>query len=188
MKKIALVAAVLGLCALPACTTANPQRRTLTDWSLGNLREPADPCGSMPSTKVSSKASKDNCGGGNPDKAASGFIDAVFVKPVAFAMLPVAWVGDTLILNPINGWKKAEIQSYERRFCEAEKHQNWSDAHAAAEAGAGIPIAVPWIVTDLLAAPEFAARFVWNSVSATDPVCQDCYNAYWAKHNEKQPK
>lgn len=183
MKKIALVAAVLGLCALPACTTANPQRRMLTDWSLANIKEPVDPCGSMPS----SKETKDNCGG-DQEKAAARFIDTVFVKPISFAMLPVAWAGDTLILNPINGWKKAEIQCQERRFCEAGKHADWSDAHAAAESGAGIPIATPWIVTDILALPEFAARFVWNSVSSTDPVCQDCYNSYWNQHNEKQPK
>ena len=183
MKKIALVAVVLGMCALPACSTFNPQRRTLTDWTVSRAREPADPCGNMPT----SAQPKSDCGG-NPEKAASTFIDSVLVKPITFAMIPIAWVGDTFILNPINGWKKAELQTYERRFCRAEAEPKWSDAHAASEAGGAIPIAVPWVVSDALALPEFAGRFVWNTVSNTDPVKQDAYNEYWNEHNEKQPK
>ena len=184
MNKIALAALLAAFAGLPACTTFNPQRRTMTDWSLSMVKEPANPCGTM-SPYSGPKA--DKCGT-QPDRAGRTFIDAVFVKPIAFVMLPISWATDTLILNPIDGYKKAELDSHERRFCMAEAHENWSDAHAAHHAYGVVPVATPWVVSDLLAAPEFAARWVWNSVTPVDPVNKDSYDEYWREHNEQTGK
>lgn len=184
MKKLALVAAVAACAALPACTTFHSQRRTLTDWSLSQIREKRDPCGSM-SADTQAAAGKIPCNAGNADGAARSFIDAAFVKPVAFALLPVSWLGDTLILNPINAYKKAELDSHERRYCAPEAAgDNWSDAHAAHHAYGAVPVLTPWVVSDALAAPEFAARWIWSSVYPTDPVNQAAYEQYWREHNE----
>lgn len=187
MRKLALVAALAAFAALPACTTFNPQRRTLTDWSVAQLKEPADPCGTMSYDPEPKAGEKDACGGKTIFHGMTGrkVVNWVFVKPIELVMVPVSWLGDTLILNPIDGWKKAELDTYERRFCKAEAAgDEWSDAHAAHHAYGVIPVATPWVVSDLLAAPEFAARWIWNSVSPADPVNTDAYNAYWREHNE----
>lgn len=182
MNRWGLIAAVAALGALPSCTTFNPDRRQLTEWNLGLIKEHRDPCGTMsaepaPTEKNSKCGALDNMNG-------SRVIDWVFVKPIAFVMLPISWLGDTLLLNPIDGYKKAELDTHERRFCQTEAHPEWSDAHAAHHAYGVIPVATPWVVSEALALPEFAARWVWNSVTPTAPVNQDDYNAYWRMHNE----
>src|SRR5436853_118022 len=135
MKRLALVAA---LAFLPACTTFHEDRRTLTDWNLDLIRQtgrvkPKAPCDP-----------RDWDGFGNP------LINWVLVEPVACVMLPISWLGDTLIVNPINGWQKAELQVYNRRF-------GADDTRGVSEAGVRneqlAPGVAPWIVGDLLAAP-----------------------------------
>lgn len=180
MKRIVLAVALAASAALPACTTAHPERRTMTDWSLALVRQPVDPCGSMPGHETA----KEGCGG-NAEGGARRFIDSAFVKPVAFATLPVAWAMDTALLNPIDGWKKAQLQCHERRLCKNEAAgDSISNAHADFNAGGVVPTATPFLGT-VLYAPEFAARWIWNSVYPTDPVNQDAYNSYWNDHNEK---
>ncbi|MCG3134490.1 MAG: hypothetical protein HMLKMBBP_01797 [Planctomycetes bacterium] len=179
MKRIVLAVALAASAALPACTTMNPERRTMTDWSIALIRRAPDPCGNMPGHD----AKREGCG--NMEGGASRFVDAVFVKPIAFATLPVTWALDTALLNPIDGWKKAQLQCHERLTCVNEQQGDaMSNAHADFNAGGVIPVATPWLGT-VLYAPEFAARWVWNSVYPTDPVNQDDYNAYWQQHNEK---
>ena len=184
MKKIALVATIAALAGLPACTAFNPQRRTMTDWNMSMIKEPVDPCGSM-SPLSGPNAAK--CGT-NADGAGRSFIDALLVKPIAFAMIPISWATDTLILNPIDAYKKTELDTHERRFCRADGNDDWSDAHAAHHAYGVVPVATPWVVSEALAAPEFTARWFWNSVYPTDPVNQDAYDDYWREHNEQTGK
>ena len=181
MTRLGLIAAVAALGALPSCTTFNPERRQLTEWNWSLVKENKDPCGTMPEPTNMGMGKK--CGP-SADVAGNTVIDAIFVKPIAFVMLPISWLGDTLLLNPIDGYKKAELENHERRFCQTEAHPEWSDAHAAQHAYGVIPVATPWIVSEALAAPEFAARWIWNSVAPTAPVNQDDYNAYWREHNE----
>ncbi|MCE9638273.1 MAG: hypothetical protein K8T90_21440 [Planctomycetes bacterium] len=181
MKSFGLVAVISVGAALSACTTFNPHRRTMTDWNVSMLKAPVDPCGSMPA--VEGTGNNGQCGG-NAEGAGRRAIDAIFVKPIAFAMMPISWATDTLILNPIDGYKKAELEVHERRFCETESHPEWSDAHAAHHAYGAVPVATPWVISEALALPEFAARWVWNSVYPTSPVDQDAYNQYWREHNE----
>jgi hypothetical protein len=181
MKKLALAVSLAALAGLPACTTFNPKRRTMTNWNLSMLREPPDPCGTM-SPETEMYTTKD-CRS-SADRAGRGIVDAVFVKPIAFLMMPISWVTDTLVLNPIDGYKKAELDSHERRFCHTGAEEGWSNAHAAHHAYGVVPVATPWVVSDALAAPEFVARWFWNSVTPTDPVDKAAYEEYWRQHNE----
>lgn len=186
MKPSALIVlAVLGA-TLPACTTLHPDRRQMTEWNWSLVRQKPDPCGTMPKPDpyLEMDAKGPTKCGGNLDAGGNTLIDWVLVKPVAIVMLPVSWLTDTLLLNPINGYKKAELQNYERRFCEAEMHPEWSDARAAHNAYGVVPVLTPWIVSDALAAPEFAARWLWNSTAPTSPVNDANYEAYWREHNE----
>ena len=100
MKRLALLAA---LAALPACTAFHPDRRTMTNWNWDLVRT---------TTQTKPKAPCDNTdwdGFGNP------VINWVAAIPEV-VLLPVSVAVDTLILNPIDGFKKAELQVYNRRF------------------------------------------------------------------------
>ncbi len=167
MKRLALLAA---LAVLPACTTFHEDRRTLTDWNLNWIRETAG---------VKPKAP---CDARDWDGAANPVINWVLVEPIACVMLPISWLGDTLIVNPINGWEKAELQVYNRRF-------GGDDSRGVSESGdrnaQWAPGVTPWIVGDVLAVPEFLGHWIWNSTYPTDPVNKESWNKYWNEHNEK---
>lgn len=167
MKRLALVAA---LAILPACTTFHEDRRTLTNWNLelirGNAREKP----------------KAACDRNDWDGTANPLITWVLVEPLAVAMLPVSWLGDTLVLNPINGWQKAELQTYNRRFGD---DANRGVGEAADKNYQLAPGVVPAPVSDALALPEFAGHWLWNSVYWTAPVNKDSWNKYWNEHHEQ---
>jgi hypothetical protein len=167
MKRLALLAA---LAVLPACTTIHEDRRTLTEWNLNWIRETAG---------VKPKAPCDNR---DWDGTANPVINWVLVEPIACVMLPISWLGDTLIVNPINGWEKAELQVYNRRF-------GGDDSRGVSESGDRnaqlAPGVAPWIVGDALAVPEFLGHWLWNSTYPTDPVNKESWNKYWNEHNER---
>lgn len=167
MKRLALVAA---LAFLPACTTFHEDRRTLTNWNLELIRDAA-------SAKPKTPCDKDDWDGlGNP------VINWLLVEPVAIAMLPVSWLGDTLIVNPINGWEKAELQVYNRRFGHDDEMGASESALRNAQLAPGV---TPWIVGDALAVPEFLGHWLWNSTYWTDPVNKESWNQYWNEHHEQ---
>jgi len=171
MKRLALVAALAGLAVLPACTTFHKDRRSLTQWNLELIKDTAKP---SPAKSPESW---------HADGVAHPVINYVFVEPIAAVMLPVSWLGDTLIVNPVNGFKKAQLQHHERRFgCDDQRGVVESQVK---DYGTVVPWVPPWPVSDVLAAPEFLARWAWNSTYPTDPVNQDSYNAYWDEHNEQ---
>lgn len=183
MNKLAFVAVAAAAACLPACTTVHKNRRTMTEWSMSGLKESADPCGSMP--KESGAAYKGTkCQDADPTIAGRSAVDALTVKPIQFAMLPISWALDTVLLNPINAWKKAELETYERKYCKTSDDPNCTDAHAAHHAYGVVPTATPWPISYVLTAPEFAARWVWHSVTPSDPVNEKAYDAYWREHNE----
>lgn len=167
MKRLALVAAPL---MLAACTTMHEDRRTLTNWDLDLIKGVGKAKPKQPTDR------NDWDGWANP------MINYVLVEPVAICMLPVAWLGDTLIVNPINGFEKAELQVYNRRFSQ-------DDTMGVSESGVRneqlAPGVAPWIVGDVLAWPEFAAHWLWNSTYPTAPVCRDDWNRYWNEHHEQ---
>ena len=162
MKRLALVAALAGLAA---CTTLHPDRRTLTRWNMDLIRE-----------NVRSDSGK------GVDRAASTVMGWIFVEPIAIVLLPVSWLGDTLVVNPIDGWKKAEMQTYERRFGKDYKKSN---AQAALDGYALAPWFPPYPIGDILAIPEFAGHWIWNSVYPTAPTCPVEWSEYWNDHHEE---
>lgn len=184
MKKLALAALLAAGVGLPACTTFNPHRRQLTDWSVAMLREKPDPCGTFPAESHPCKGK--NCVCNRADRMGRKVVDVVCVKPiVAVVMIPAAWLTDTLILNPIEGWKKAEVETHERKTCKAEHAgDKWSDVHADQHSYGVVPTVTPWPIGYLLSAPEFVARFAWNALTPTDPICPGTYGEYWREHNE----
>ncbi len=163
MKRLALVAA---LAVLPACTTIHEDRRQLTRWNWDFIVDTAKP----PE------------GSSGLDKVANPVINWVFVEPVAIVLLPISWLGDTLIVNPINGFEKAEIQTYNRRFGK-------DDEMGVSESGLRnvqyAPGLTPPIVSNVLYLPEFAMHWLWNSTYWTDPVNKDAWNQYWNDHHEQ---
>ena len=166
MKRLALVAA-LGI--LTACTTIHQDRRTLTNWNLDMIRE---------TVHTRPKAA---CNASDWDGLTNPLINFI---PATFGclMLPVSIVTDTLIVNPINGWEKAELQVYNRRFGHEETEGTSESGIRNAQV---VPGVLPWIVGDALAVPEFAAHWLWNSTYPTDPVNKESWNTYWNEHHER---
>ncbi len=168
MKRIALVAALGALVGLSACTTVHPDRRTLLDWNLELVKQHA-------------KKWQNPKGEGGWDGTFDVVAGWVLVEPVAVAMVPITWAGDTFVLNVIDGYKKAEMDNHAMRF---GGDDNRTNAHSAVHAYGPLPTVTPWWVSDLLSTPRFAAEWLWNSTYPTRPHCPCRYNAYWNKHNE----
>ncbi len=166
--------AVLGMVmALSSCTVFNPERRTLTDWNLDMVEEHA----------VSVCRAPEGCSEWN--SLSSTVIDWVTVEPLAIAMLPVSILGDTLILNPIDAWKCAEMTTHHNRH---ERHAEHSNEQAAQYAYQPLPpIGPPGPVASLLTVPEFLGRWLWGSTSScAEPCSGDSWNEYWNEHKEDQ--
>ena len=168
MKRYALVA-LTALAMLPACTAIHPQRRTLTDW---NWELVVDHNHEVPSP--------DN--EGDLTRTATPIIDWVLVQPFQVALLPISWAADTFILNPINGWKKAELDNHmdrEGRYAGLETSEQGLKNY---QYGPWLP---PPIISDLLDAPRFLARWLWNSTYwNADPVNDEAWEDYWQRHYE----
>ena len=167
MKRFALVAA---LAILPACTAFHPDRRTATNWSLELIRD------------TGRTAPKQPCDRHDWDGMVNPIINYGLLEPVeCFVIFPGSVLLDTLVLNPINGWQKAELQVYNRRF-------GGDDSRGASESGLRegqvAPGVAPWAAGDLVAAPEFVAHWLWNSLYWTDPVNKESWNSYWNQHHE----
>lgn len=167
MKRLALVAA---LAILPACTTLHDDRRTLTDWNLELIRDTAHPGPTAP------------CDREDWDRVGNPLINWILVEPFAAVMLPVSWVVDTVVLNPIDGWQKAEIQTYNRRFGRDDER---GTAESAIKNHQLAPMLPPPIIASAMAMPEFLGHWLWNSIYPTDPVNKDSWNAYWNEHHEQ---
>ena len=167
MKRLALVAA---LALLPACTTFHEDRRTLTNWNLDLIRDTAR------------AKPKQACDANDWDGFGNPLINWVLVEPFAVAMLPISWVIDTAIVNPINGFEKAELQVYNRRFGTDDQMGASETSLRSAQV---LPGLMPPIVGDLIAVPEFAGHWLWNSLYWTDPVNKDSWNRYWNDHHEQ---
>ena len=166
MKRLALVAA---LAVLPACTTIHEDRRALTSWSWEFIKDTA-------------VAHREGGGSSGLDKVANPVINWVFVEPVAIVLLPISWLGDTLIVNPINGFEKAEIQSYNRRFGLDDER---GTSESSLQNAQWVPGITPPIVGNILYLPEFLMHWLWNSTYWTAPVDKDSWNQYWNDHHEQ---
>ena len=167
MKRLALVAA---LAILPACTTIHEDRRVLTEWNLDLIRDTAH------------ERPKQACDAHDWDGISNPIIKWVLVEPFAVVMLPISWLGDTLILNPINGFEKAELQSYNRRFGDDQDRGAAESANKNFQLAPGLP---PPPIAQLLAIPEFLGHWIWNSTYWTDPVNKESWNRYWNEHHEE---
>ena len=154
----------------PACTTIHEDRRVLTNWNLELIKDVA---GSKPQTGCDST---DWDGFGNP------IINWVLVEPICCAMLPVSWVVDTVVVNPINGFQKAELQTYNRRFGHDDEMGTSESGIKNFQFAPGVP---PEPVPCLIGMPEFLGRWLWNSTFWTAPVNKDSWNAYWNEHHEQ---
>ena len=166
MKRLALVAA---LAVLPACTTIHEDRRALTRWNWEFIKDTA-------------VAHREGGGSSGLDKIANPVINWVFVEPVAIVLLPISWLGDTLIVNPIEGFAKAEVQTYNRRFGHDDEIGVSESGVQNAQYAPGI---TPPIVGNILYLPEFAMHWLWNSTYWTAPVDKDSWNQYWNDHHEQ---
>lgn len=172
MKKSALVA-LTALALLPACTAIHPERRTLTEWNWELVVDH--------NHKV--EGSDDANGWSDP---AYAIFDWVLVQPIQVALLPVSWAGDTFILNPIDAWKKAELDNHNDR---EGRYLGLSTAEEGVKNYQYAPLLPPPIVSDALDAPRFVARFLWNATYwGADPVNQKEYEEYWQHHNEMSSK
>jgi hypothetical protein len=167
MKRLALLAT---LAVLPACTTIHEDRRVLTNWNWDLI------------TDTARSTPKGACDASDLDGIVNPLINWVLVEPIACVMLPGSWLIDTLILNPIDGWKKAELQVYERRFGTDDQRGVSESALRNAQVA---PALTPWFVGDILALPEFLGHWIWNSTYWTDPVNKESWNKFWNEHNEK---
>jgi len=167
MKRLALVTA---LAVLPACTVFHEDRRQLITWNWENLK-----------TTVSVSP-----GTGNDKNAADNVVNPlinwVLVAPFQCIMLPFSFLGDALVINPINGWEKAEIQTYNRRF---GRDDQFGTSQSAVNNYQYMPGILPPILTELIAVPEFLGHWIWNSTFWTDPVDKDSWNRYWNDHHEQ---
>jgi hypothetical protein len=167
MKRLALVAA---LAILPACTTVHEDRRTVTTWNLELIKD------------TGREKPKAACDKDDWDGVANPLINWVLVEPFAVAMLPVSWAADTFVVNPINGWQKAEIQTYNRRFAHDDEMGTSESGVKNFQLAPAIP---PAPVASAIAIPEFLGHWIWNSVYWTDPVNKDSWNKYWNEHHEQ---
>jgi hypothetical protein len=170
MKWLALVAA---LAVLPACTTLHKDRRTLTHWNWELVK---DGFGRRQNPDDLAEAA---------DNVGNRVLGWVTIEPIAIVMMPVSWLGDTLIANPIDGFKKAEIQTYQRRF---GKDDERGVVESAEKSYQYAPLLPPAPVSSLLAVPEFLGHWVWNSTYPTDPVNTQSWNDYWNEHHEQTAK
>lgn len=166
MKRLALVTA---LAVLPACTVFHEDRRQLTTWNLELIRDTvrAQPAGPRDKNDM--------------DSAANPLINWILVAPFQVVMLPFSIAGDALVVNPINGFEKAELQVYNRRF-------SHDDELGTSQAGLNneqlAPGLLPPLLCDLIAVPEFLGHWIWNSTYWTAPVSKDSWNRYWNDHHE----
>jgi len=160
MKRLALLAALV---ILPACTTFHPDRRTATEWNWTLVKD-----------TVKSKP-KAPCDAQDADGLVNPVINWVIAIPEVL-MLPGSWAVDTFILNPIDGFKKAQLQTYNRRYGD-------EDERGGAEAG----LRNGWTTYPSMAeeVPEVALHWIWNSIYWTDPVNKDQWNQFWNDHNER---
>ena len=155
MKRLALLAALV---ILPACTSFHPDRRTMCEWNWKLLKDTTSAQPTAP------------CDAQDVDRLGNPMINWVIAIP-EFFFLPVSWGVDTFILNPIDGFKKAELQTYNR-------HYGADDQRGTSESQTREIIDAPmWPF-------EFTAHWLWNSVYWTDPVNKDSWNKYWNDHNE----
>ena len=169
MKRYALVA-LTAMALLPACTAIHPERRTLTDWNWELVTDH--------NHKV--EAPKD---ANSWTDTGYPIIDWVLVQPIQVLMLPLSWAGDTFILNPINAWKKAELDTHRDR---EGRYMDAPTSEAGLKNYQYAPMLPPPIVSDLLDAPRFLARWLWNSTYwGADPVDTESYDEYWNAHYEK---
>jgi hypothetical protein len=172
MKRFALFALATML-ALPACTTIHPERRTLTTWNWELLVD----------HNHKLDAPKDENDLSRPGTA---LIDWVTVQPVAAVMMPVSWSIDTFFLNPIDGWKSATLSTYNDR----EVRYDLPDSQeSAVKQYQYAPMLPPPIVSDLLDAPRFLLRWLWNSTYFNAPPHdQQAWNDYWNENNEQSAR
>lgn len=167
--KWSVLAAVLAMFMLSACTTIHPDRRTVLDWNIDLVLDEND--------EVHSPEDLNDL-----DAPAQSIIDWVLVQPIQIAMLPVSWAIDTFILNPIDAWKTATLSIHEDR--EVRYDVDDSD-EAAVKNYQYVPAGPPWIISDLLDAPRFVARWLWASVYwNAEPHDSDAYDDYWDAHIE----
>ena len=172
MKRNALVA-LTALALLPACTAIHPERRTLTQW---NWELVVDHNAKVPGPKDANDLGS----------TMTPIIDWVLVQPIQVAFLPVSWVGDTFILNPIDGWKKAELDTHRDR---EGRYSGLETSEAGLKNYQYAPLLPPPIVSDLLDAPRFLARWLWNSTYwGADPVDDEAWETYWQRHFEQSAR
>jgi hypothetical protein len=171
MKRTVLVATLFALTALPACTAFHPERRTVTNWNLHLMRH----------------NSFQTCAPGDCEdwdtKTAPDAIDWITVQPIALAMLPLSIACDTFIVNPIDGWKRAEYEAH-------AEHYEWapdaSNAEAATYAYGKGPMPGGWAASQALAMPQFIGRWIWNSTAyCAAPHNAEKWQEYWETHNEE---
>lgn len=168
MKRYALVA-LTALAMLPACTAIHPERRTLTNWNWQLV------------TDHNEKVDAPKNANGWTDTAYPIF-DWVLVQPIQICMLPISWAGDTFILNPINAWKKAELQNHNDR---EGRYVGLGTSEDGVKNYQYAPLVPPPIVSDALDVPRFLARFLWNATYwGADPVNDEQYEEYWQHHHE----
>ena len=172
MKKTVMVAALAASMALPSCTVFHPQRRKVTDWNIELFKEHA----------ISVCRAPEGCDEWNP--FARTIIDWLTVQPFAIAMMPISVLTDTLILNPIDAWKCAEMSTHHDRH---GRHPEHSDEQAAHYDMQSLPPYVPPNPTsDVLALPRFIGRWLWGSTSScVDPCSEEKWAEYWNEHKEQ---
>ena len=166
MKRFVRMAALAALAALPACTVFHSDRRTMTEWNFDLIEEHAG-------------LSDDDTSG-----TATSVIDFLTVEPVALAMLPVSILADTLILNPIDAWKCAEMSTHYDRDERHPEHSNEQAAHYDYQVLP--PYAPPAQAAGVLAWPRLLGRWLWYSAAPVSVPCSDDqWHEYWNSHKEK---
>ncbi len=173
MKRTVLAVAVLASMVLPSCTVFHPQRRQMTDWNFDIIKEHA----------VAICRAPENCEEWNP--LAETVVDWVTVQPLAIAMLPLSILCDTLILNPIDAWKCAEMKVHHKRHDRHAEHSNAQAAHYDFQAKPPfVPPNAP--SSDLLALPRFLGHWLWGATSCcSEPCPEGDWNEYWNEHKEE---
>ena len=171
MKKAILVAAVAASMALPSCTVFHPERRQMTDWNVEIIKEHA----------VAICRAPENCDDWNP--LARTVVDWLTVQPLAIAMMPVSIAVDALILNPIQSWRCAEMDTHFDRHDKHPEHSNEQAAHYDFQAVP--PYVPPNPSSDILTLPRFLGRFLWSATSCCSAPCsEEDWAEYWNEHKE----